>query len=153
MADPVFGSPNPKLLPLVVRERGGMPAAEPSVAAMLAFTSLWMRSIAMLCRSHNIPLVLFNDTTFFEKRQPSAREIECDLGVAHHPVDARWHRSHKAFVNQFYDRREAVAAQLDVPLVGTGRTNDLGFIDEFHYDEDGARAISDDLAATFEQLL
>ena len=40
-----------------------------------------------------------------------------------------------------------------VPLAGPGLTNDLGFIDEFHYDRGGTRALCDDFAAVLEPLL
>jgi lysophospholipase L1-like esterase len=40
-----------------------------------------------------------------------------------------------------------------VPLAGPGITNTLGFIDEFHYDADGTRALVDDFAKELEPLL
>ena len=35
----------------------------------------------------------------------------------------------------------------------TGRTNDMGFIDGFHYDRDGMRALCDDFAGSIQTLL
>ena len=153
IADPVFGSPNPKMLRMVLEEKGGIPDAAASLPALLAFTTLWTRSIAQLCRSRQVPLVLFHDTSFFEKRTPDAWDVECELGTAFVPADARWHATHKAFVGQYLDRREAIARKLEIPLVGEGRVNDLTFIDEFHYDEPGAEAVANDIALTLQTLL
>lgn len=153
MADPVFGSPNPKLVPMIAKERGGLPAPERTAKAMLAFTALWTRSIAILCRSQNVPLVLANDSSFFEKRKPSARDRDYELGTPSHPADKRWFDNHKAFAAQFYERREAVADRLGIPLAGPGRTNNLSFIDEFHYDEDGTRAFTAELAEAIAPLV
>ena len=75
------------------------------------------------------------------------------IGTATRPIDKRWFEGHKAFANQFYDRREAVAQRLGIPLAGPGRVNDVGFIDEFHFDEDGTRALTDDVAAALAPLL
>jgi hypothetical protein len=40
-----------------------------------------------------------------------------------------------------------------VALAGPGITNTLGFIDEFHYDADGSRALVDDFARGLEPQL
>jgi hypothetical protein len=153
MADPVFGSPNPKLVPIIAKERGGLPAPEHSVQPMLAFTSLWTKSIALMCRSQGVPMVLANDSSFFEKRKPSARDRECELGKPTFPADKRWFDGHKAFAGQYYERRAALAEGLGIPLAGPGASNDLGFIDEFHFDEEGTRALTDDIAGALEPLL
>ena len=153
MADGVFGSPNPRQVPIIQKEKGGLPPPERSAQAMLAFTSLWTQSIALMCRSAKIPFVLADDTSFFEKRKPSARDIECELGVPTYPADKRWFEGHKAFADQFHQQREALAKRLGVPLAGPGRPNDLTFIDEFHLDEEGTRALTDDLAAALQPLL
>lgn len=152
MADPVFGSPNPKQVPLVAKERKA-PPPEQFLPAMLAFSTLWTQSIALLCAGRKVPFVLTNDSSFFEKRKPSARDIECDLGVPHHPGDKRWFEGHKASAQQFFERRQALAERLEFPLAGPGSSNDLGFIDEFHFDEDGTRAITDDVAVALGPLL
>jgi hypothetical protein len=46
-----------------------------------------------------------------------------------------------------------VADKLGVPLAGPGITNAIGFIDEFHYDADGTRALCEDFASALEPLL
>src|SRR5438270_2225374 len=80
IADPVFGSPNLKQIQMVLKERGGRPPADRQIAPLLAFTSLWIRSIAELCRARRIALALADDTTFFEKLDPNQLEIDSCLG-------------------------------------------------------------------------
>lgn len=153
IADPVFGSPNPKQVKIVGQERGGLPPAEQSIRALLAFTSLWTRSIAITCKVSKAPLVLANDTSFFEKVKPSKRDRECELGKAFHPAEERWFANQKTFGSQFYERREALAADLGIPLAGPGARNNVGFIDEFHLDEEGTKAFAEDIAAALEPLI
>ena len=153
IADPVFGSPNLKQMAGVLKERGGPPPAERQIKPLLAFTSLWIRAIAELCRLHRIPLVLGDDTTFFEKREPSAEDRQCALGVPSNPAQALQFETQKRFAGDYHARRTEVASALGVPLAGPGLSNAIGFIDEFHYDRDGTRALCDDYAAAFERLL
>jgi hypothetical protein len=153
IADPVFGSPNLLQMRQALKERGGAPPAETQIKPLLAFTSLWIRAIAQLCRLNRIPLVLGNDTTFFEKRKPSAIEREAELGKGFNAAQERQFAIHKKFVEHYSERRKSVAEALGVPLAGPGRTNDIGFIDEFHYDRDGTRSLCDDFAAAIEPLL
>jgi len=153
IADPVFGSPNLLQMRQALNERGGAPPAETQIRPLLAFTSLWIRSIAQLCRMSRVPLVLGNDTTFFEKRKPSAIEGESELGKGFNAAQERQFAIHKKFVDNYSERRKSVAEALGVPLAGPGRTNDIGFIDEFHYDRDGTRSLCDDFAKAIEPLL
>lgn len=154
IADPVFGPPNIKQIAMVLKERGGkLPAPERQIKPLLAFTSMWIRAIAQLCRASKIPLVLADDTTFFEKRKPSALERECELGKPFGDSQARQFDCHRKFVDDYHGRRKQVADALGVPLAGPGKTNTLGFIDEFHYDRDGTRALCDDFAAGLAPLL
>ena len=152
-ADPVFGSPNIKQVRTMAEERGGLPPPDLSLQAMLAFTTLWTRYIVQICRGNNVPVVLAHDSTFFEKSQPTDIERACELGTSQRPMEQRWFANHIMFVEQFYERRESLAERLKVPLAGPGRSNDLGFIDEFHYDEDGTRSMTDDIAGAIEPLL
>lgn len=153
IADPIFGSPNLLQVKRAVEERGGRVPDQPQIKPLLAFTTLWIRAIGQLCRMHKIPLVLGNDTTFFEKREPSAIERESELGKPFNAAQARQFEVHKAFVGDYSDRRKAAAEALGVPLAGPGLTNDIGFIDEFHYDRDGTRALCDDFAEAIQTLL
>lgn len=154
IADPVFGPPNLKQMAMVLKERGGKrPPPEKQIQPLLAFTTMWIRAIAEVCRSSNIPLVLADDTTFFEKRKPSKFERDCELGKARNPTQERQFETHKAFVADYHSRRKEVAEKLKVPLAGPGRTNDIGFVDEFHYDRDGTRSLCDDFANALEKLL
>ena len=153
IADPVFGSPNLLQMRQSLKERGGAPAAETQIKPLLAFTTLWIRAIAQLCRVNKVPLVLGNDTTFFEKLKPSAIERESELGKGFNPAQERQFAIHKQFVDDYSERRQAVAKALGVPLAGPGLTNDIGFIDEFHYDRDGNRALCDDFAGAIQTLL
>ena len=153
IADPVFGSPNLKQIKEAVTERGGRPPAERQIKPLLAFTSLWIRAIAELCRARGIPLVLADDTTFFEKAEPSRSDRDSALGIAAGPAQQRQFDTHRRFVADYHARRAALAAKLDVPLAGPGITNAIGFIDEFHYDREGTRALADDFANAFAPLL
>lgn len=146
IADPVFGSPNLKQGAMVIKERRGRPDPKSQIQPLLGFTSLWTRAIAQACRARKIPLVIGNDTTFFEKRQPSEIEAQSGLGVTAAPGQKQQFATHKEFVGQFYDRRASLAGALNLPFAGPGPSNDIGFIDEFHYDRDGARALAGDFA-------
>jgi len=152
-ADPIFGSPNPKQLKTI--EEGPTVLVEPERALedMLSFTSLWTRAIADLCRRAGVPMVIPHDTSFFEKRHPSDREIECELGKPVYRYERRWFSNHKKFAERFHNRRAGLAERLKVPLAGPGATNDLGFIDEFHYDEDGTKAMASYIGDALEPLL
>lgn len=153
VADPIFGSPNLLQMRQALKERGGAPPAETQIKPLLAFTTLWIRAIAQLCRMNRIPLVLGNDTTFFEKREPSSIELESELGKPFNAAQERQFATHDKFVDDYSERRKSVAKALGVPLAGPGRTNDIGFIDEFHYDRDGTRALCDDFAKAIQTLL
>ena len=152
MADAVFGSPNLKQIKAALAESGESARPANGIQPLLRFTTLWTRMIAQKCRARQVPLVLAHDTTFFEKRRPNALEIECDLGKGG-PAQERLYATHKRYFPAFLERREKAAAALRVPLAGPGASNGFGFIDEFHYDRDGARAFSEDLAKAIEPLL
>jgi hypothetical protein len=153
ISDPVFGSPNLKQIEAVLKERGGRAQAERQMPALLAFTSLWTRAIVQFCRTRRIPVLLGNDSTFFEKAQPSAIEIQSGLGTPSNPPQDAQFATHREYFPQFLARREKLAADLNVPLAGPGPTNSLSFVDEFHYDRDGTRALTEDYAVAIERLL
>jgi hypothetical protein len=153
MADPVFGSPNLRQVRVIAKERGSLPPAKQSIEPLLSFSALWTRSIAQLCRMHKVPLVLAHDSSFFEKLKPTRRDVEFELGKPSHPMEERWFANHKEFADRFYESREATAARLEIPLAGPGRSNNLTFLDELHYDEAGTRAITDDIARALEPLI
>ena len=152
-ADSVFGPPNMVQARRMLRQAGQLPDAEKSLPAMLSFMSLWTRSMVQQCRARKVPILILNDSSFFEKRKPSAIEIECGLGTSKHPIEQQWFANHRKFVDRYYERREQIAERMKVPIAGPGRRNDLTFIDEFHLDEDGTRSIADDLATGLEPLL
>jgi hypothetical protein len=153
IADPVFGSPNLKQIQTVLKERGGRPPAQQQIAQLLAFTSLWIRAIAETCRVLKIPLLLADDTTFFEKRLPSAVELDSELGQPFSSAQHLQFETHKRFVLDYHTQRKKVADQLGVALAGPGRFNNIGFVDEFHYDQGGIRALCDNFAPALEDLL
>lgn len=153
IADPIFGSPNLKQIKLALEERSRPPEPARQIGALLAFSSLWTRAIAQLCRARRIPLVLADDTTFFEKQSPSSMDVESGLGVPSNPAQRVQFDTHRRFGPQFHERRAKLAEALRVPLAGPGLSNDIGFIDEFHYDRDGTVALCDDYARAIEPLL
>jgi hypothetical protein len=153
VADPVFGSPNLKQMAEVLKERGGRPSADRQIRPLLAFTSLWIRAVGELCRALKIPLVLADDTTFFEKREPSALDRESQLGKPSNKAQNVQFETHKRFVEDYHSRRKSVAEALGVPLAGPGKSNDIGFIDEFHYDRQGTVDLTEYFARAIEPLL
>lgn len=153
IADPAFGFPNLYQVGQVVSERGGRPPAAQQAANLYAFSNLWCSTIADLCRAANIPLLFGDDTTFFEKANPNDYDVACKLGVASSPEQTRQFAVHHDHGLGFYLNRERLAERTHVPLAGLGRHNDIGFIDEFHYDADGTRALTDEIAKGVEGLL
>ncbi|HVM23062.1 MAG TPA: hypothetical protein VM308_07165 [Sphingomicrobium sp.] len=152
IADPVFGPPNLKQMDMALRERGGFPA-EPQIEPLLAFTRLWTRAIGQLCEGCGARLVFGNDTTFFEKRNPSEFELQCELGKSVAPAQELRFATHKRYVRDFAANRDAMAKSLGVPIAGPGLANDLGFIDEYHYDAAGTQALAQDFGDALEALL
>jgi hypothetical protein len=154
IADPVFGPPNLKQMAMVMKERGGKrPSSDKQIQPLLTFTSTWIRAIAQLCKSARVPLVLADDTTFFEKLEPNKLELDSELGKPFGKSQELQFETHKKFVLDYHSRRKQVAEKLGVPLAGPGKTNAIGFIDEFHYDRDGTIALVDDYAKGFDGLL
>jgi hypothetical protein len=153
VADPVFGSPNLKQGALVLEERGGKWPPQPQIKALLAFTTLWIGAIAEQCRKRRIPLVLGEDVTFFEKRAPSEYDTKAELGRPLNAAQARQFDTHKKHVRDYHARRQAIAKKLGVPLPGPGFGNDISYVDEFHYDREGTRALSMDFARSIDLLL
>ena len=153
IADPVFGSPNLKQIQLAIEERGGRPRADRQMPALLSFTALWIRAIGNLCRARNIPFVLGEDVTFFEKAGPSAMDVECEVGKPFNAAQKRQFDTHIKFVRDYHARRQSVAASLDVPLPGPSFGNAISFIDEFHYDREGTLELCDHFGKAIEPLL
>jgi hypothetical protein len=154
VADPVFGSPNRGQLRRATNsETGVQPDPERSYPRLLAFTSLWTSAIAALCRAHKVGLILGHQTTFFEKTKPSGIELECGLGEPSNPRQERQFANHRKYNEGFYRQRKLLADRMDVSLPGWGLTDQLGFVDEFHCDVDGIRALSDASGEIIDQLL
>lgn len=153
IADSVFGSPNLKQIAVVRDEREGRPPPRPEIGALLAFTSLWMRAMGELCRSRNVPLVLGDDMTFFEKAQASETDRICQLGEPLGEGQAYQFSRHCEFAGVYHRMRRKVAEQLGVPLNGPGFSNSVGFIDEFHYDAEGTRLLCDHFAEGIGEVL
>jgi len=154
LADPVFGPPNIMQGMMAFKERGKkLPPAKTQLRPLLAFSSLWIMSIGQLCRSRNIPFVLGEDTTFFEKAAPNEMDLKAELG---RPLDAgqeRQFKLHQRFVRDYHAKRRAAAEALDVPICGPGFGNSVTFVDEFHFDVEGARLLCEHFAAGIEAAL
>lgn len=153
IADPVFGAPNILQLDQVMKQRGGPGDPTAGARAMLAASQLWTLAIAQLCRSRAIPLVLGNDTTFFEKREAESYDLDCRLGIASSPPQQRQFEIHRKLGIRFYDQRRRMGERLGLPLAGPGPSNQIGFIDEFHYDAPGVDALCAEFAPPLEQAL
>lgn len=153
VADSVFGPPNILQVKQVIEELGGMPDPVAGSKPMLAASELWTVAIMQLCRTRKIPLVLGNDTTFFEKREPDAYDRDCGLGVGNAPAQKRQFEIHRTLGVRFYEQRQTLSEKGGVPLVGPGPSNQIGFIDEFHYDGPGTDALCADFAPALEEAL
>lgn len=153
IADPVFGPPNLMQGPMVLKERGGPPPVEPELRALLAFSFLWIKSIGDLCRSRGIPFVLGEDTTFFEKAVPNEMDLKAELGRPLNPAQVRQFELHRMFVRGYHARRQAAAKALGVPIAGPGFGNSISFVDEYHFDADGARSFCDHFGDAIQAIL
>ncbi|HMJ05844.1 MAG TPA: hypothetical protein VK474_06265 [Chthoniobacterales bacterium] len=152
LADPVFGSPNRGQLKKAAEDSGVRADPERNYPRLLAFTSLWTSTIAALCSGQKVGLVLGHQTTFFEKADPSAIELESGLGQAFNPRQELQFGNHRKFDEGFYLRRKKIADKMQVPLAGWGMTDQLGFVDEFHCDRDGIRVLAGSVGDMIERL-
>lgn len=150
LADPVFGPTNLLQSPEKHKRPADLAAG---CQAMLASSQLWTMAIAQLCRSRGVPLMLGNDTTFFEKEQPDSYDRDCALGVASAGPQQRQFDIHRNSRIPFYRERQTIAGRLGVPLAGPGPGNQIGFIDEFHYDAAGIDALCGDFAPAVGEAL
>lgn len=154
VADAVFGPPNLKQIDTVLAERGGRPKdSDPQMKSLLRFSTLWINAIIDLCRVRGVPLSLADDSTFFEKREPNELEVQCKLGEASSPPQERQFETHKRHVKAYSDTRRALAERRGVPIAGPGISNQIGFVDEFHYDKEGTRTLVEQFAPGVEEAL
>ncbi|HYX45871.1 MAG TPA: hypothetical protein VE820_03475 [Sphingomicrobium sp.] len=154
IADPIFGSPNRSQIRGAAEGKrlvGNDP--ERNFERLKAFTGLWASIIVSVCRVYKSPLVLIQQSTFFEKTKPTAIELECGLGKPFHPSQERAFANFRKFNEPFYAERKAIANRLGVPLAGWGMQDELTFIDEFHCDSDGVRVMSKAVGDEVERLL
>jgi hypothetical protein len=154
IADPIFGPPNLKQISEVIKERGGkLPPAKQQMPALLAFTSTWIQAMGRLCKQAGVPFVLGEDVTFFEKAKANEIEVKSGLGEGKTKAQERQFQTHKDYVRTYHDRRQALAKSLGVPLPGPSFGNDIGFVDEFHYDKQGTRDLCDYFGRGIESVL
>lgn len=153
ICDPAYGSPNRMLLDRAIKERSGKLNADHNFQQLLTFTALWTEEIAKLCKAHSIPLVLGNDTTFFEKDKPTAIELECELGKPRMASQQRQFANHRKFGAPFYAHRRSLADTLGLPLAGPVRSDPINFMDEFHPDADGTKVLANHVGDAAEPLL
>jgi len=62
-------------------------------------------------------------------------------------------RPHRTLGIRFYEQRQQLSEKWNVPLAGPGPSNQIGFVDEFHYDAPGTDALCADFAPALEQAL
>lgn len=150
--DPIFGSPN-HLQSKLIRSQEQPVQADNRVDALLVFTSLWLSAIATVCRARKVPLVLLHQSTFFEKKAPSARERECKLGEATSPGQKRQFQNFRKSSGPFFAKRQELARRFNLPIVGVGLTEKLTFLDEFHLDPEGMKVMSEAAAEVIAPIL
>jgi hypothetical protein len=153
IADAVFGSPNLRQMKKVLEERGGRPQPGHDFERLVEFTTLWTTAATELCRRQGIPLIIGAATSFFDRSKPSEIERDCKLGEARGPGQERYFATYKRFISDFRSARLELVERLGVPLAGPGPGSDLGFIDEFHYDAEGTKALSADFTGAIESVL
>lgn len=154
IADPIFGSPNRAQVTGAIASSGPVDNdPDRNFTRLKAFTGLWTSAIATVCRVYKSPLVLIQQSTFFEKAKPTPVELECGLGEAFHPSQLHTFANFRKFDEPFYAERKAIADRLGVPLAGRGMQDELTFIDEFHCDADGVRVMSKAVGDEVETLL
>ena len=152
--DPIFGSPNRAQL------KAGAGNSVPidtdldrNFTRLKAFTGLWTSAVATVCQVYKTPLVLIQQSTFFEKTKPTAAELECGLGDPFHPSQQRSFANFRKFDEPFYAERKAIAERLRIPLAGWGMQDELTFIDEFHCDAGGVRTMTKAVGDEVDRLL
>jgi hypothetical protein len=151
MADPVFGSPNRMhMRSIEPKEIKIDPDAQ--FERMATFSALWTSANATLCRMHKTPLIMIHQSTIFEKRNPTATEIECGLGTLKRPGRNVVFSRFRAYNSRFFARRAQIARKLGIPLAGVD-TEKLTFIDEFHLDREGTRTLAKAIGDVIEPLL
>ena len=154
LADPVFGPPNLKQIDTALQERGGRPKdSDAQMRNLLRFSTLWTNAMIDLARASGVPFSLADDSTFFEKAEPSELERKCKLGEPSSPAQTIQFETHKKHVETFWKTRRTLADKRGVPIAGPGHVNTLGFVDEFHYDNEGTRSLVDDFAPGVEEAL
>jgi hypothetical protein len=153
LADPVFGTPDLLSNADAIKERGGKIDVRREFPRLLNYSNLWSGAIIDLCRRASIPLALGEDVTFFERAQPSPRDIECELGVGKGPQQERQFKIHKALVVDYGAARTKQMQASGIPIGGPGNFNDISYVDEFHYDAPGARALAEHFARAMDQAI
>ena len=151
LADPIFGSPNRAQLKSI-RTNDDNADPEKNFPSLLAFSTMWSSAIARACRLNGVPFLLLHQSTYFEKKRPTATELKCRLGEVTHPSQELQFANHRRFNERFYRNRYAFAESRNIPIAGAD-TDDIGFIDEFHCDEDGFRAVAQAVGEKIETLL
>lgn len=76
------------------------------------------------------------------------RWVHCGEALAYGP-----NISAQAFSTDALGYRHSVFEKRGVPIAGPGHVNNLGFVDEFHYDNDGTASLCDDFAKVIAPLL
>jgi lysophospholipase L1-like esterase len=152
IADPIFGTPNSAQLHRLKKgvTRTGLKSNFPG---LIKYSTLWISVIHALCRAHGVPLVLYHQTSIFEKEKPTKAELESELGKPYGSGQERQFANHRSFNGLYFERRKFLAQSLGIPLAGWGLDDRLTFIDEVHCDADGTRLMAEALADAIEPLL
>ena len=137
-----------------MKERGGGPSANQEMPHCCVRLAMDPARSPNCAAAREIPLVLGDDTTFFEKREPNDLEQRIELGKPYNPAQ-------RATVRDAQEIRRSITIppQEQWPRSwasrssGPGKVNDIGFIDEFHYDREGTRSLCDDFAKGLEKIL
>ncbi len=153
IADPVFGPPDLFSSDGAIKERAGKIDVRKEFGRLLAYSRLWTAAIISLCRQTGVPLAFGDDVTFFEKAAPSDYDLECRMGIGSTSRQEQQFAIHRALAKSFTDARFAQVQNAGVPIGGPGHGNRITYVDEFHYDAPGVRALSADFAPIVQQAM
>jgi len=151
-ADPVFGSRNVEDATSRDDPKDMLEQAAQSTPHALEASALWTRAAIANAKAADVPIILVDDVTFLEKAQPSSTEIGCGLGTLGGVDQIRRFEHQRRFGESFFAMRRKLAEINRVALAGLS-ADDIGFIDEFHYDADSIERLTQLIAPVVSKQL
>ena len=145
-ADPLFGPP---MLASDARSKEAA-ISDTEFASFIHFTCFWTRACGELAKEAGVPFSLAEDVTFFEKSNPDATEVACELGVPRSELQSKRFTLHRRHFAASFAARRKLAESCRFRVVSFPEPAALRFIDEYHYRAESQSLIAERLA---EQLV